>query len=381
MTSNPHPDETAPWARSLLRSTLGLWLSAVADPAGLFHPYLDRTWLPLEGGPLTLVSQCRLIYNFARGYETFQEGPYADAVRAGLDALRTHFRVSPGRYRWAVTGTGVEVDATPDAYGHAFCILAQATAARALGDASLAADAIETWLYLAATFTDAHGGLLWHLCGPQIPRSQNPVMHTFEALMALWSVDKSGQAQEAARGVLAFMETLPSFQAGSLIEEFTPDWGPLPVEQGGVVNLGHAFEWAWLLAEWHTMTGEVGALRLGTRFLHTGIEWGLDTDGGTREACTPDGKMIVAAKGLWPQCEAIRALHRYVTRHGRDDLKDALQRALAFYQRHFVDGEYGGLFASPEGLGSPTRLDKGDAWKLDYHSVGMCLELMGGDRE
>jgi mannose-6-phosphate isomerase len=277
---------------------------------------------------------------------------------------------------------GAEADATLDAYGHAFVILAQATAARAFGNAELAARAMETWQYVSTTFTDRHGGLLWHLKGPeswdQSPRSQNPLMHMFEALMALHSVDPSGQALTGAREILAFLRSLDNFEAGTLIERYTPDWKPLAVEDGGVVDLGHAFEWAFLLSDWSAIRRDPTILPLGEAFLHTGVTWGVDTDGGVRGACDASGQVAVPEKGLWQQCEAIRALHRYVRTHGKSEFDGVLRRTLSFYRDHFVDAEYGGVFDSIDREGRPAKTDKGHVWKLDYHSANMCLELLGG---
>lgn len=368
--------DPAVWARALLRTTLDRWLSAATDHTGLFHPYLNRRWERIAGGPLTLVSQCRLIYNFCRGYEVFGEGAYAEAAQQGLTALYTYFRLAPGRYRWAVTADGGEIDPTPDSYGHAFSILAQATAARVFGDPGLADSAGETWEFIAAACADSRGGLVWRLDGhsDKSPRSQNPLMHLFEALMALHGVDSTGRALTAARNLLAFVRSLPWFERGALVERYTPDWEPLSVERGGVIDLGHQFEWAFLLSEWHGLTAEPDALTLSANFLRTGLAWGLDDDGGVRESCGPDGQAVVSVKGLWQQCEAIRAMHRCAPMSG--ELPDALHRTLTFYRRHFVDEEYGGVFACPDGLGRRTCLDKGDAWKLDYHTVNMCLELL-----
>ena len=378
----PVNDEIAAWARTFLRETLDHWLSAADTPSGLFHPYLDRRWNRRDGGgPRTLVSQCRLVYNFCRGYETFQDTRYADAAARGLAALATHFRGPPGRYRWAVHPDGTEADPTPDAYGHAFCVLAQATAARALADPARAAVALETWEYVSATLTDRHGGLLWRLDRPDAwdhsPRSQNPLMHTVEALMVLHDVDPTGRARAAAQAVLTFLHSLGNFPGGTLVERYAPDWTPLPVAEGGVVDLGHACEWAWLLSEWHRLTRESSALDTGTRFLQTALTRGLDADGGLFESCAPDGPVVGRAKGLWQQCETIRALRRYAVAHGRTDLDTPLRRTLAFYRTHFVDPEYGGVFATINDGDRPADLHKGDAWKLDYHTVGMCLELIG----
>jgi len=368
---NHIPEDGAAWAAFLLRSILDGWLSAAPDPTGLFHPFLDRGWNRVEGGPLTLVSQCRLIYNFSRGYEVFGEGSFAAAAHRGIEALQTYFRLGPGLYRWAVTGAGEEASAALDSYGHAFVILALATAARAFGNTVLTYQALETWQATSRTFTDGYGGLVWEAGDTAgAARSQNPMMHMFEALMALHSVDITGEAREAAQTLLTFMHSLADFGSGMLVETHTAEWQPQAAERGGVIDLGHAFEWAFLLSEWATVTGDADMLPIGARFLRVGIERGVDDDGGVRASCDQSGRNVSPLKGLWQQCEAIRALSRYAARHASPQADATLQRTLRFYKERFVDTEYGGVFAAP------PRLDKGDAWKLDYHTVGMCLELM-----
>ena len=87
--------------------------------------------------------------------------------------------------------------------------------------------------------------------------------------------------------------------------------------------------------------------------------------------------MVQRSKGLWEQCEAVRALHRYIARHGRQDLKTPCRRAYRFTGKiSWTRSAAGSLPASRNG--APWRTDKGSDWKLDYHSVNMCLELMAG---
>ncbi len=80
----------------------------------------------------------------------------------------------------------------------------------------------------------------------------------------------------------------------------------------------------------------------------------------------------------WEQCEAIRAMQRYVTRHGADELAEPLHHSIAFVRRHYVDEVYGGWYEHPPGIGSEPSLAKGNAYKLDYHVVNLCRELLAG---
>lgn len=370
------------WAGGLLRANLDLWLAASQQPSSLFYPFLDRQWRRTPAAPLTLVSQCRLIYNFSRGFEIWQADAYADAARAGVDALMRFFAAPPGRFRWAVSAEGDALDDTPDAYGHAFATLALAATGRVLGESRWVSMAWDTWQYAQAALQDDAGGLLWRLSGADAwanaGRSQNPMMHWFEALTALHAAMPDGRALGAAQGVLAFVSHLAGFGAGALAEDYDGAWQPLPTAQGGSVKIGHLFEWAWLLSEWHSLTDDPAVLAQGKRFLRTACAWGLDASGGVRDSCAPDGTMADSTNGLWPQCEAVRALHRYAHRHTQAQYAAPLGKAMQFYRMHFVDDQHGGVFAGPAPAVSAASQAKGDAWKLDYHTLGMCVELMGG---
>ncbi len=202
------------------------------------------------------------------------------------------------------------------------------------------------------------------------------MMHLFEALMALDRVDTTGDARAGATHVLSFVERLTNFSQGRLVENYAPDWTPLSAEHGGHVDLGHAFEWAFLMSEWHRLTGSEDALAVGTRFLQTGLSFGIGDQGAVLGACDLQGSIISANPGLWPQCEGIRALSRYAMQHEHPEALAARDRCLAFYQYAYVDPAFGGVFAGPVGMEAGAEDIKGDSWKLDYHSVGMLLELM-----
>jgi rhamnogalacturonyl hydrolase YesR len=152
------------WAGSLLDHVPASWRRQAVTPNGLFYPYLDRQWRRREDGPRTLVSQCRLSYNFVRAFERSGDQEYADVARHGLDALIRYFRDAEGNgYAWACHADGSVQDDTYDAYGHAFVILALATAAQVFHDSRYRDLALETWAFMQRRFRDDHGGLIWHI--------------------------------------------------------------------------------------------------------------------------------------------------------------------------------------------------------------------------
>jgi mannose/cellobiose epimerase-like protein (N-acyl-D-glucosamine 2-epimerase family) len=371
----------APWASAFLRFLLDAWQEASQTNNGIFYPHLDRNWQKMPCRSATLVSQSRLIYNFSRGYETFQKHSYAASVEQGIEALQRCFLSPTGHYYWAVALDGSAVDTAADCYGHAFCLLALSTAAAVFARSDWAALASAVWKSTLKEFAEPNGGFQWRREGgagrQAAQRSQNPLMHLFEALMAFCAVDSSGDALGGAERLLRFLCSLPGFEQGRLIELYTADWTPLPIEQGGVLNLGHQFEWAFLLSEWNRLTAKPERILTEKAFLETAMQWGLSPQGAVYESCAPDGALINRQNGLWQQCEAVRALRRALRSPSPPpESVYAFQMALRFYQENFVDPDRGGVYAALAGEDFPADPHKGDVWKLDYHSVNMCLELI-----
>jgi hypothetical protein len=69
-------------------------------------------------------------------------------------------------------------------------------------------------------------------------------------------------------------------------------------------------------------------------------------------------------------------MSRHATRHGAIKLLGPLTQSLNFIQEHYIDPEYGGFYLNPPGMGGTVSLDKGNPYKLDYHILNMCHELM-----
>ncbi len=144
------------------------------------------------------------------------------------------------------------------------------------------------------------------------------------------------------------------------------------------MEVGHAFEWAFLLAEAQPLFPEDDLLGPGREFLAFGMRHGYDAAaGGILSRVGYDGSPRERRKGWWEQCEAIRAMQRYARHHGAAEIVEPLRRSIDFVRRHYVDDAYGGWYENPPGMGGEPSLAKGSAYKLDYHVVNMCRELLG----
>jgi len=185
------------WFRAhLVQDILPHWLEGAATPAGLFFPRLDRQWRRQPDQVATLVSQSRLLYNFANGYEATGDEPYLQAVRNGARYLIDHFR-DPEHGGWffsvappsvldahpeaaivpevdrarALPGSAAVLDDRKDSYGHAFVVFGLAHAAQCTGDDAYRQAAADTWATIQAKLTDEHGGLKLRTSGIFSPAS------------------------------------------------------------------------------------------------------------------------------------------------------------------------------------------------------------------
>ena len=375
----PNPDYL--WVDDFLDRVLALWRQHSDTPTGLFNPYLDRQWRHHVDGPRTLVTQCRLIYNFSRAVERNGDEAYAEIARRGIDALIRYFLVGDDLgWVWGCRADGNVEDDTYDAYGHAFVILALSTAASVFREERYRELALQTWNFMQRRFRDDDGGLIWHISQDgrilDDVRSQNPLMHTFEALLALAPLDESGATRQGAAHIWSFLEArMPA--AGCLPEWYDADWRPLGTGERAVIEIGHAFEWAFLLSEAQPLFPEEDLLKPGRQLLAFGVRHGYDpAEGGIYSQVDFEGQLPDRRKGWWEQCEAVRAMQRYVARHEATEIIEPLRHSIEFARRHFVDEEYGGWYLSPPGTGGVPSLVKGNVYKLDYHVVNMCRELL-----
>jgi len=363
------------------------WLKAAPTPNGLYFPHLDRTWRRREPRSVTLVSQSRLIYNFATAYRLTVDDAYLDACRIGADALLRYFRTpNRGMWRWAVELNGEPADESLFLYGHAFVVFGLSHAYSTTGDGIYREAAEETAVAVLRSFRDDHGGFAPSLdtSGQDTgaTRSQNPIMHLFEAFLALYVATGDGSHAANAAAVGDWVITRLLRDDGVIPELYDERWNELSQADGGRLDMGHQFEWAYLLSravELGIWQGEPAdeRVRVAHRLLDRAVALGYDAEnGGVWSPASPEGKLLSRSKGWWEQCEAARAfIHHAVVRH-RSDLLPLFEQTMAFCRHSLIDAEHGGWFMRLEADGSITNTDKGNVWKVDYHVVGLCDEVI-----
>lgn len=272
-------------------------------------------------------------------------------------------------------------------YGQVFAIFGLAHAYRVTRDESLLTAALETCEQVHNHFRDSTGSLqpvLEHDFGGEAPyRSQNPLMHLVEALLALDEATQSTQHGQRAANWIDFLFDAAFARGDAALPEFyDTHWQPLatpPAESSeeGCIIPGHQFEWAYLLSKGVELGLPDRYLGHARFALDAGLRFGSDSvHGGIVRAVDAAGKVCDDRKVFWQQTEAIRSLARFHIHHGIQAYEQPLRASLDFYRAHLCDADFGGVYTEVQRDGHAMDPNKGSIWKVDYHTVAMIAELL-----
>ncbi|MFG6485694.1 AGE family epimerase/isomerase [Roseateles sp. BYS78W] len=345
----------AAWHRADLDRLLQRWLAHAPQPGGGFQLLFSRDWQPQPQPELELTGQARLVYAFAAGHEITGDARCLDAARRGADYLLDRF-VDPvhGGFFHTVAPDGSPRATIKRAYGHAFVLLALTQLYRTGRDARHRDAALKAWNAIRTGFFEAGGGLV-NECNRDFKpmggmHTQNPVMHMFEALLALSEAtgDKGVQAGARLLGDFVCYRLLQGQADGGarIPEWYDAAWQPLATkEAGGYIDLGHQFEWAHLLTSGAALSPVYA--QVAERVLAYALSAGYDdNDGGCGQRAFPDGARTDASKGWWQQAECLHALVVTAGTSGRNDLWRRYEQTLGLVREQLADAEQGGWRAA-----------------------------------
>jgi len=344
LSADPYGDR--PWREVEAVRLLG-WAAGSASPAGGFGWRLNSGELdPTRGRPLWI--GCRMIHCLALGSLLGRDGD-AERVDAGLAALGTAYadEVDGGWYADADRpGEGRK-----EAYGHAFVILAGASAAVAgrPGGRELLDRALDVVL---ERFWDAEAQMpyeSWDVGFTELEdyRGGNAAMHMVEAFLA--AADATGDVvwRERALAICERMMAGARELGWRMPEHFDASWNVRrdynidqprhPFRPYGATP-GHAFEWARLVLtlraahptpDWFLEAAE--------RLVETAWADAWDGQlGGLVYTTDVDGEPVVRERFHWVACEAALAawaLHRVT---GDERWVSMYAAATGFLREHHV---------------------------------------------
>jgi mannose-6-phosphate isomerase len=374
----------APWFRQSLHDDLSKILAAAPTASGAFHSRFGRRWQPEPGEVTNATAQGRVLYVLAAGYDLTGDARYRAELRRGADFLLRSFidRENGGVYQ-AVGFDGAALDARKLLYSQAFALFGLAHAYRVTRDGRYLRAAAEIWERVRSRMRDAEGGFVAktdrEFADASPTRDQNPIMHLFEALLAMYDATADPQWLRDAGAVGEFVLTrlVRETPEGKCIAElYDTRWLALPAADGGYVDLGHQAEWAWLLsagaerglpARYVDIGGDLLGFAVANGYdrAHGGLFWRIDATGGA----------VSREKLWWVQSEFLRATLRYAMRHGRTDLREPFEATFAFVRAELVDRENGGWYESPRSECARTTCAD-EQPDVGYHVVALYTEAL-----
>jgi mannose/cellobiose epimerase-like protein (N-acyl-D-glucosamine 2-epimerase family) len=289
---------------------LPFWGTVGFDSArGGFHERLDLAGRPITDVPRRLMVQGRQLYVC---HQAATLGWYPEAWQLAdrcVSFMVDSYYRADGEAGWvfSLSPDGTVANATRDLYAHAFALLGLASYHRVSGDNGVLELADATLDYLDQAAAAPAGGYLDAVPPADATRRQNPHMHLFEALIALYAA--SSRAPYLARATELFDLFASRFfdpQTGSLCEYLDADLKPLPNAAGRVREPGHHYEWIWLLRRFQHLSGRNVDPWCAALYDHADRH-GWDAQGFIIDEVDAAGAPLKRSRRSWPHTEGLKA--------------------------------------------------------------------------
>lgn len=350
------------------------------NPSGGFD-YLDDDGRPLPGQPRELHATGRMVHAFALGHAA---GLVSDGrvVDHGLQTLWRHHRdAGQGGYLWSFDASGQVVRGDKLAYGHAFVLLAAASA-KLIGhpDADRLLDDIRQ--VIEDRFWDPDHRRMreeyardWSEISDY--RGMNANMHSVEAFLVAYEATEDRLFLDRALDMIRFfIGKMALAHQWRVPEHYDLSWQVDADYEGDPMfrpagrTPGHWFEWARLcLQAWDLDGRRDPAIRDWARALCDRADrdgWCGADGGGLLYTVDADGRPLRENRYWWPVAEAIAAiatLQKLGEDHG-----EAYARYLRCAEAKFIDPDRGGWYPDADRQGTQFT-GKPDI----YHAVQAVL--------
>jgi mannose/cellobiose epimerase-like protein (N-acyl-D-glucosamine 2-epimerase family) len=378
------------WLVDQALSLFDFFLTPSFNPAGGFHSLADDGKpIPPRPGHAGVERQihetARMVHCAAIGHLLGLPGADRNVDHGMRFLWERHRDRKHGGYFWGVDDREA-TNATKQAYGHAFVILA-ASSAKVVGhpDADrLLTDATEI---LLSRFWDRKAGATteeyaadWQKLGDY--RGQNSNMHLTEALMAAFEATGERRYLDMAESIASLIINRHArAESWRVAEHFDAAWNidrdyagdPMFRPRG--TTPGHALEWSRLLVQLWSLGGRAHAWMLEAAkglFLKT-VDIGWDRKGGGfYYTLAWDDRPDRPDRYWWPCAEGIGAAAVLGAVGGDAVFESWYRRIWGFVSNHVIDRRNGGWF--PELDSDLRQVNRVFTGKPDlYHALQACL--------
>jgi mannose/cellobiose epimerase-like protein (N-acyl-D-glucosamine 2-epimerase family) len=352
----------------LFDEALPLWsVAGVDERHGGFFEALAFDGSPLQK-PKRMRTMARQIYAFAVAGQRGWDGPAEALIDHGIRFMAGKGRTGRGGFVRALGAEGGIADPAEDAYDHA-CILLALAHAHLAGHAGALQLGQETMAFLDRHLEDDRLTGFLETCDGGGLRRSNPHMHLLEAFLA-WheATGERDYLRRAARIVDLFRNHFFDAASWTLGEFFDKEWRPASGAEGDWTEPGHHFEWASLLIDFATRSGQRDLVPFARKLYASAVANGLNRATGLAYgAVSRDGLPLDRMSRSWPQTEAIKAAIA-LDGAGGPDLKPEIEARVARLFRWHID-------SAPKGMWIDRIDEKGRAMAAEvpasifYHIV------------
>ncbi len=375
-----------------IKSILEFYEPTIVDPSGGFFQNFKDDGSVFDGDGRHLVSSTRMVINYCRAYELFQEEEYRRRALYGLQFVtQYHWDEQRHGYNWTLNAR-LPTDQTNHCYGLAFVLLMNAALLSArIVDDGVAID--ETFEMLESRFWLVEDGLYadeasadWSQL--ESYRGQNANMHTCEALLAAFEATANERYLERAYALAHKFAVELARKSDNLIwEHFTNkldvDWDynrddPKNLYRPWGFQAGHQTEWAKLLLTLHDFRPEDWMIERAADLFDRALELAWDGEyGGIQYGFNPQGEICDDDKYFWVQAESFAAAARLGIATGEQSYWGWYDRIWDYADKHMIDKHYGAWFRVLDRENNKLSDKKSTAGgKCDYHTIGACWDVI-----
>jgi len=373
------------WLMAEAQRLVDLFRASIGGPAGFRMLGHDGKPMFAAGEVFGLHDTTRLVHVFALAQQLGIPG-LGDGIDQGIQFLReAHRDAAHGGYFWSVTADGPVRD-DKQAYGHAFVLLAAASALRAGHPDAGALLADVSQVIEVRFWEDGPGAMAEEFAADWAPlgtyRGQNSNMHSTEALMAAFeATGERSYLDKAMRIADLIINHAARAQGWRVAEHFDANWqvdlnyeGD-PMFRPAGITPGHALEWTRLLVQLFDLSGAKNGwmIEAAKGLFAEAVAHGWDESrGGFFYTLGWDNEALQKLRLWWPNAEAIGAAAT-LWKHDGDALAlDWYGRVWDVVAGQFIDHDRGGWYPEllPDGRpGEAIFSGKPDL----YHAFQACL--------
>ncbi len=364
------------------------WLPSWDDDLGGFYTDVSREGVP-TGTSKDMITQSRNAYGLVRAYQMTGEMTYLNAARDALDWMVEHaWDSNYGGYYNDLDNNGDPINPFADktAFYQHYALLGLASYVQATGDTTMWQRLIEGYAWLDEHMWDDREGLEGYYDNVNydgdFPNGKSfnatvDAITTHVLLLQLQTLEPAytDRLEQLAAQIQDHLVASMQDQAIGFAEEYTSNWFVRGSET--MTIMGHVLKSAWCLGRVARVTGDYSLLDDAATLFYDVWDYGYDHvyGGPYKDYNRLTGEMLLwgnpdTTKAWWQMEQAVMAgLELNGLLDGPDPLTMA-DESMDFFMTHFVDREYGEVYADRTRYGALAWNEvKGGDGKAGYHSI------------